>query len=316
MFASFDRQNSLDGRFLKQFLLSNGGQKQIDSFQAGGNRQGLNFEQVRSIKLPLPPTVDEQLGIAEALGDADALIDALEALITKKRDIKRGALQELLTGRRRLPGFSLDAGTFTRTELGPLPTDWSLSTVGAQFEVQLGKMLDENKNTGEQKPYIGNRAVRWGTIELSELPLMRISPTELGRYRLRRGDLLVCEGGEVGRSAIWNAPIEACYYQKALHRLRRRSDYAPELMTAYLEFWSQSDRFQNYVTQTSIAHLPKEKFITMPLPTPRPVEQRAIATVLADIDAEITALDDKLAKVRAVKQGMMQVLLTGDVRLV
>ena len=98
-------QTDLYPRFLNYFLLSTAGQKQIDSFQAGGNRQGLNFGQVRSFHLPLP-SPPEQHAIAVALSDADALIDSLEQLLVKKRQIKKGAMQELLTGKKRLPGFN------------------------------------------------------------------------------------------------------------------------------------------------------------------------------------------------------------------
>ena len=93
------------------------GQLQIESFQAGGNRQGLNFSQIGAIILSLPPTLAEQEAIAEALSDAEALIEALEQLIAKKRQIKQGAMQELLTGKRRLPGYN---GEWTKKSFGEL----------------------------------------------------------------------------------------------------------------------------------------------------------------------------------------------------
>ncbi len=111
----------LNYRFLNYFLLSRNGQRQIDSFQAGGNRQGLNFGQIRSFLLPLPP-VPEQRAIAAALGDVDALIAALDRLIAKKRDIKQAVMQELLTGRRRLPGYD---GEWRTCRLGEVIRDCS-----------------------------------------------------------------------------------------------------------------------------------------------------------------------------------------------
>ena len=99
--------SKLNARFLSSFILSEPGQKQIESFQAGGNRQGLNFGQVRALRLPLP-SVTEQEAIAEALSDLDDLLGALDALIAKKRAIKQAAMQQLLTGKTRLPGFSGD----------------------------------------------------------------------------------------------------------------------------------------------------------------------------------------------------------------
>src|SRR5207302_188351 len=83
-------------------------------------------------------------------------------------------------------------------EVGVIPEDWTLSTVGREFNVQLGKMLDAEKNVGVMKPYLGNRAVQWDRIDVSDLPMMAMSQSDMERYRLKRGDLLVCEGGEIG----------------------------------------------------------------------------------------------------------------------
>jgi type I restriction enzyme, S subunit len=154
---------------------------------------------------------------------------------------------------------------FKQTDAGPIPHDWDVSSVGNEFAFQLGKMLDAAKNIGVPKTYVGNRAVQWGRVVLDEAGTVRMTPSDLQRFRLRRGDLLVCEGGEIGRAAIWDEPIPECYYQKALHRLRPRRGYSPYLMMCFLELWSLQDRLANFVTQTSIAHLPKDKFELVPL---------------------------------------------------
>ena len=202
------------------------------------------------------------------------------------------------------------------TDIGELPADWSVSTVGAAFHVELGKMLDQEKNVGEFKPFLGNRAVQWGRLVVDYIGQIRLSEQELPRFRLRYGDLLVCEGGEVGRSAIWRDELPECYYQKALHRLRAKSGYRPELMAAVLERYSSTARLQDYVTQTSIAHLPKDKFVTLPIPLPAsPAEQDAIVEALTDADTLIDSLEQLLTKQRQIKQGAMQELLTGKRRL-
>jgi type I restriction enzyme S subunit len=109
---------------------------------------------------------------------------------------------------------------FKQSEVGLIPEDWGVATVGDEFSIQLGKMLDSEKNVGVPKPFLGNRAVQWGRIDLSDIGVVKLTPSDLQRFRLRDGDLLVCEGGEIGRAAIWRQLIEECYYQKALHRLR------------------------------------------------------------------------------------------------
>ena len=211
-------------------------------------------------------------------------------------------------------GTDLPVG-YRRTEVGVIPKDWGVSTVGAEFSVQLGKMLDAAKNTGVSKPYIGNRSVQWGRIDLSDIDTVPMTSADLRRFRLRSGDLLACEGGEIGRAAIWNDPMPECYYQKALHRLRPKRSYDAYLMMSLLQLWASTGHLTNYVTQTSIAHLPKDKFEDVPLPVPRIAEQRAIASVLSDVDELIGSLEALIAKKRAIKQAAMQELLIGRTRL-
>ena len=205
---------------------------------------------------------------------------------------------------------------YKQTEVGVIPDDWEITTVGDEFSVQLGKMLDSEKNVGVLRPYLGNRAVQWGGIVLDDIGLVRMTPSDLQRFRLRDGDLLVCEGGEIGRAAIWKQPTQECYYQKALHRLRPKRGYHVSLMLNMLQRWAITGFLLNFVTQTSIAHLPKEKFEKVPLPLPpTQAEQETIAEALSDMDAFIESLEQLLTKKRRVKQGAMQELLTGKKRL-
>jgi type I restriction enzyme S subunit len=205
---------------------------------------------------------------------------------------------------------------YKQTEVGVIPEDWEVTTVGNEFSIQLGKMLDSEKNVGVPKPYLGNRAVQWGQIDLSDLDAIKMTPSDLQRFRLRKGDLLVCEGGEIGRAAIWNEPIEECFYQKALHRLRPIRGYNVQLMLHVLQRLASTGFLNNFVTQTSIAHLPKDKLETVPIPLPSTkAEQEAIAEALSDADAFIESLEQLIAKKRQIKQGAMQELLSGKRRL-
>ena len=204
---------------------------------------------------------------------------------------------------------------YKQTEVGTLPEDWEISTVGREFSVQLGKMLDAERNVGVAKPYLGNKAVQWSRIDIGSLPTVPMSPTDMAKFRLEHGDLLVCEGGEVGRAAIWDAPIEECYYQKALHRLRPLRDFDPRLMVAILWQWSARGLLANYTTQTSIAHLPRDRFLNIPIPRAPVPEQRAISSALSAIDALLDGLERLIAKKRDIKQAAMQQLLTGRTRL-
>ncbi len=204
---------------------------------------------------------------------------------------------------------------YKKTEAGLIPENWEVSSVGREFEIKLGKMLDAEKNMGVPKPYLGNKSVQWGRIDITDLPYVRMSCSDIERFRLKKGDLLVCEGGEVGRAAIWNAPLKECYYQKALHRLRPLRGFDSQLMAALLKQWSDRGMLANFVTQTSIAHLPREKFMEVPMPVPPAPEQRAIAEALGDMDALLGALDRLIAKKCDLNQAAMRRLLTGQTRL-
>jgi type I restriction enzyme, S subunit len=204
---------------------------------------------------------------------------------------------------------------YKQTEVGVIPEDWDVSTVGTEFSIQLGKMIDAEKNLGVLKPYLGNRAIQWGRIELNDIGLVALTPSDIQNFRLKAGDLLVCEGGEIGRAAIWNNQLPECYYQKALHRLRPIQGYDIHLMLYVLQYFADTNFLNNFVTQTSIAHLPKEKFVQVPLAVPPIEEQKLIARALSDIDALIEALEGAIGKKRHIKQGAMQELLTGKSRL-
>jgi type I restriction enzyme, S subunit len=205
---------------------------------------------------------------------------------------------------------------YKQTEVGLIPVDWIVSSVGAEFNIQLGKMLDAEKNIGVAKFFLGNRAIRWGHIDLTDIGEIKLTTADLHRYRLRDGDLLVCEGGEIGRAAIWDQPLGECYFQKALHCLRPIRGFNTILMLNILRQYSVTGFLQNYVTQTSIAHLPKDKFRIIPVGMPPSKrEQNDIAEALSDADALIAALEQLLFKKQQIKQGAMQELLTGKRRL-
>lgn len=271
----------------------------IEEASVGSTMVNLNQAALSRLQIQCP-SFAEQRAIAEALSDVDRSLAAFRALIAKKGAIKHAAMQQLLTGKTRLPGFH---------------DEWRVTCVGAEFHIELGKMLDVEKNVGVRKPFVGNQAVQWGVVDTSDLGTIKLRPSDLHRYRLRVGDLLVCEGGEIGRAAIWKGELSECYYQKALHRLRPKRDYDACLMLYLFRHLVATGTLLNYATQTSIAHLPKDRLGTIPIPRPSPKEQAAIASALSDMETEIAAIEARHDKTRAIKEAMMQQLLTGRIRL-
>jgi len=279
----------------------------------------ISGSQFCQIRVPNPPE-SERVKIAQILDTLDTQIRQTEALIAKLERIKQGLLTDLLTrgidqnGQLR-PTPDQAPHLYKDSRLGRIPREWGESIVGSEFEIQLGKMLDAEKNAGELKPYLGNKAVQWEHINLSELSEIRLTTSDKDRFRLQSGDLLVCEGGEVGRAALWEEQIEECYYQKALHRLRPINTFRPELMLQLLRFWSQRDVISNYTSQTSIAHLTKEKLAQVPLPVPPVTEQETIINVLNSHRHRIESEQKNLSALLSLKIGLMDDLLTGRVRV-
>ena len=195
--------------------------------------------------------------------------------------------------------------------------EWRKRKIGDLFDVQLGKMLNKAASSGpDQREYLTNINVRWGGFDLTNLNRMHFSERDRDKFRLIAGDLIVCEGGEVGRCAIWRDEHNDCYYQKALHRLRRRSsDILPEYTYQYFQFGAASGLFSEYSTRSSIAHLTREKLVQVPIPVPPLPEQARISEVLQTWDAA----REKLNTIRDAKEqrlvGLRAALLFGELRL-
>ena len=196
-----------------------------------------------------------------------------------------------------------------------VPKGWTRQVVGNLFEVQLGKMLNKAaKEKAHQVAYLTNFNVRWGTFDISKLNSMYFTDKDKAKFALQEGDLLVCEGGEVGRCAIWKGEINPCYYQKALHRLRPKGQIISEYFQSYMEHIAGTKYLDDFTSRTSIAHLTKEKFIELTIPLPPLLEQTEIVKVLFIWDCAIATTKQLLSNSRHQKNALMQQLLTGKKR--
>lgn len=177
--------------------------------------------------------------------------------------------------------------------LDRLNNRWPSVALGYRYEVQLGKMLDEKKITGKHlRPYLRNVDIQWGRVNASDLPVMDFNESDRMKYSLRTGDLLVCEGGEVGRTALWSEDhIDECYFQKALHRLRPLDAQreSPHFMFYALHVAAEHNAYGDGGKAT-IAHLPAEAFRRVRFPQPTRTEQERIANFLDEKTARIDAL--------------------------
>jgi type I restriction enzyme S subunit len=197
-----------------------------------------------------------------------------------------------------------------------VPSDWILNTVDDLFNVHLGKMLNQAaKAQNPQYKYLGNSDVRWGYFDFSALKSMHFNEREKVKFTLQPGDILMCEGGEVGRCSIWYSTRKDLYYQKALHRLRSKGNISPEYFYNFMSFISGTKALDNFTTRTSIAHLTREKLLKIPIKTPPLPEQRKIAIILSTWDKAISTTERLIDNSKQQKKALMQQLLTGNLRL-
>lgn len=179
-----------------------------------------------------------------------------------------------------------------------LPGSWEWVAVGSVAQARLGKMLDKAKNRGTPRPYLRNINVRWFTFDFTDLLSMPFEDAELEEFALRSGDVLICEGGEPGRAAVWNA--EACdvYFQKALHRVRFEAIVDPNFFVLAIRASADDGRLKSSFTGTGIQHFTGRSLDAYAFPLPPIAEQRRI---VAKVD-ELMALCDQLEAARAERE--------------
>ena len=179
--------------------------------------------------------------------------------------------------------------------LGEVPATWDIAPVYARYEVALGKMLDAKRVTGESSAkYLRNVDVQWDAVNIDGLPEMDFPPSDRNRYLLRRGDVLVCEGGEVGRTATWGGELDKCFYQQAIHRVRPWSACdVPRFFYFLMYAMAKRGVFTAGGNPNTIDHLTAVQLRRYRVPIPATREQRAI---VAFLDRETAKIDAQVAR--------------------
>ncbi len=201
---------------------------------------------------------------------------------------------------------------------GDVPEHWEVGRVGWWFKVQLGKMLDERRIAGDQLyPYLRNVDIQWDRINTEDLPEMDFSPLERAIYELRNGDLLVCEGGEIGKAAIWPYDGKKIYFQKALHRVRPRRKGQSEYLLWVLRLLSERGFLGGSSTTSTIHHLTVDKFKHLRMPLPPPSEQEKISRFIRGVHQEYLRLEDKAEQgillLKERRQALISAAVTGQI---
>ena len=180
--------------------------------------------------------------------------------------------------------------------LRQLPEGWVWATASQVASSMLGKMLDKKKTAGKHLPYLRNLNVRWDSFDLRDLTTMPFVKTELDRYGLLPGDVLVAEGGEPGRAAVWNGDEKPIKYQKALHRVRLSHGVVPRWLVLRLWSAAQTGTLDNYFTGSTIKHFTGESFERFPIPLPPLAEQ---ARIVAEVERRLSVVQQAEATVEA-----------------
>ncbi|MFH1743622.1 MAG: restriction endonuclease subunit S [bacterium] len=288
------------------------------------NSVGVSYPAINAsdmARLPLcTPELSEQRTIATFLDRETGRIDALIA--KKERQIellqeKRTALISHAVTKGLDPNVKMkDSGI---EWLGEIPAHWEVPPLYARYNVQLGKMLDTKRITGEYLlPYLRNIDVQWNRVNVRELPEMDIHPEEYDRYTLRKGDLLVCEGGEIGRTAIWRDELEICAFQKAIHRVRPRTDHdLPPFFFYVMCTAVGSGTFVAGGNPNTILHLTAEKLRIYRFAFPPLQEQYAIVAFLdretGQIDGLIGKIHSSIEKLREYRTALISAAVTGKI---
>jgi type I restriction enzyme S subunit len=287
------REGRISPDYLYWWLLTH--RSSIQQKGRGATFKEVSKKIVENLRIPLPP-MHEQKRIA-------GILDAADALRAKRRE----SLSQL---------DILVRSTFLDMFADPVtnPMGWEVRKFGSIGTSRLGKMLDQKRQVGDcQYPYLGNADVQWGRFDMSALRTMDFSESDRMEFRLEVGDLLICEGGEVGRTAIWRGEREDVFFQKALHRVRLDQEIAvPEYVLYYMWFMANHGGFKDFTTSATIAHLTGVKLKRLPFPRPPLDLQHRFASIVESIEKQKTLQRAHLAELDTLFASLQQRAFNGE----
>lgn len=190
-----------------------------------------------------------------------------------------------------------------------LPSSWKWARFDSVSNTRLGKMLDKAKNKGELRPYLRNTNVQWFNFEIDDLKSMRFEEHELDEYRVTPGDLVICEGGEPGRCAVWEGEVEDMFIQKALHRARPWLGISPFFLQSCLKAAANSGYLNQFFTGATIKHFSGEKLAKYPVPLPPLAEQYRIVAKVNQLIALCDRLKTRLTQSRQLNEQLTSTLV-------
>lgn len=296
--------------------------------EEGGIVSRLYNANLKSTSFIAPKSLAEQERIAKALSDVDALISTTEKLIQKKKNIKQGTMQNLLTGKKRLPGFT-KSSNYKQTEIGLIPEDWEVKSLGEIFEFRPNNTFTRdclNDSKGKyQNVHYGDVLIKYPSIlDCSKETIPFINEginVKFSKYGIVEGDIIIADTAEdetVGKVVeVFNLGEKKIV--SGLHTFLCRKitdDFAPKWLGYFMNQAIFHNQLLPFITGTKVSAISRTAIQNVKVLIPSKEEQTAIANVLSSMDKEIETLNTKLEKYRNLKTAMMQQLLTGKIRLV
>ena len=285
-----------------------------------GVRQTLNYSDIGNCDLIFPP-IPEQSAIADFLESKTELID--KAISIKEKQI------ELLKERKQLLIHkAITRGVKRDVKLkqsgvdwiGEIPENWEIKKLKHIAQVVLGKMLcNEDKGNYHLKPYLKSKNIQWLNVDVSSVDLMWFSKKEMIEYRLKKGDLILSEGGEVGKTCIWNNELDECYIQNSAHKVSFHEGNVQEYFLYQFFTAGKIGLFEKIVNRVSIGHLTKDKLINIDVIRPPKEEQIAISewidTLTRKINTAISLKEKEIEKLKEHKMSLIDEVVTGKIKV-
>ncbi len=281
--------------------------------------QFVNSEEIKS---SLTTELNQQVGLVKKLRQ-QLLQDAMQGKLIEqnpkdepgsellkkiKAEKEKLVNEKKLKKEKKLPPIKLEEIPFE------IPENWVWCRLGEICDTRLGKMLDGVKNKGELFPYFRNLNVQWYNFELEDVLQMKFEKFELEEYSVKKGDLLICEGGYPGRGAIWEFGDESYKFQKALHRVRFYNNIPAKLYLFYLDLICSNGKIKQYTTGSGIQHLTGISLKKMPIPLPPLVEQNRIVQKLDELMQYCNELEASIKESQTQNEKLLQQVLREALR--
>lgn len=312
----------IEPKFLFYFCVSPDFIDAVNGTTFGSKMPRASWDDIGNFKM-LIPSKEEQTAIADyldnKLGEIDALISKQETLLEKLAEQRTAIITNAVTKGLNAHAPMKNSGV---AWLGDVPEHWGITALKFYYDVQLGKMLQPNPSSQNdfEIPYLKAVHIQWDKIQVNDLPFMWISSHEVAKYSVQNGDLLVCEGGEVGRCFILNGISETTIIQNALHRIRASKYSNVKYLDYIIRHTANAQWFSILCNKATIAHLTSEKLINLLIPIPPLPEQTAIANYLDDQTAKIDRLSDTvnqtIASLKEYRSALITQAVTGKIKVI